>query len=446
MMFVSYSRSDLEITQSVVESLMMAGIECWIDESNIPMGQAFVEQLGQILRKADCFLLIDTPASRSSYWVRRELMASFRYRRSGRYHSILRLYSPNCKNTESTNWDLSLPLDQQAPDEISKFLTARNINQRLPITDDQLGNFSILNNAGLGQPSNWNGRQEELLALDEWWFGSSPGVWLHGLGGSGKSGLIQTWITALSSFGYQEVISASVLYFAGSQIDLPVVQHEIRAWKSSKSTPSRLLILDGYDEAHNLQNIEKFLSDVIYLGARVLVTSRSSVPQEFANAFTTLSLANLTRRDSIAMMDQFGITGPESEELAAELGDHPLALLLLSRSFVSRDTTVSEVLKELRLVRGDISAHSFPTSSFIRATINSSLRGLTPDVRSLLESLCQNAEGAVDPSKLSRSVIRELANAGLVQVDHLETPTQISIHPIVRNSINENQGTIMVKR
>src|SRR5436309_4079081 len=101
MIFISYSRSDIGYARGVVEALAAEGIECWLDESNIPVGEAFVERLGTALRNADCFWLVDTPASRSSYWVFRELLTSARYKREGKYHSTLRLYSSDCERTET---------------------------------------------------------------------------------------------------------------------------------------------------------------------------------------------------------------------------------------------------------------------------------------------------------------------------------------------------------
>ena len=53
MMFVSYSRSDIAATRALVEALVTDGVECWLDESNIPVGQAFVERSGTALSEAD---------------------------------------------------------------------------------------------------------------------------------------------------------------------------------------------------------------------------------------------------------------------------------------------------------------------------------------------------------------------------------------------------------
>jgi hypothetical protein len=440
MMFVSYSRSDIIATRAVVEALSMEGIECWFDQSNIPVGQAFVELLGTALRQADSFLLVDTPSSRSSYWVAREMQTSSRYRREGRYHSNVRVYSPDCEQANATTWDASMFLSPSAPTHIAKFLAGRHTARLSPDLGGELGSVSIINSTGLGQPSNWTGRQDELRALDAWWFGSLPGAWLNGLGGSGKSGLLQTWITALFYFGYGDPVSASVLYLRGSEVEVTETQCTLNTWEPRVAS-TRLLVVDGHDEARSTPDVEKILAQAIHLGARVLVTSRTTVPPPLSMYFISLHLGGMTRRDSVAILNQFGVTGPESEELAAELGDHPLALLLLSRSLVNGNKSAVDALIDLRGILGDGSAGRFDASRSIRVLIRDSVRGLSSDAKVLLETLCRTAEverpGSADPA------IRELASAGLVQVDHLETPSRVSIHPLVREHMNQEQSATL---
>jgi hypothetical protein len=440
MIFISYSRSDIVHTRVVVEALAAEGVESWLDESNIPVGQAFVERLGTALRNADCFLLVDTPASRSSSWVFRELLTSARYKREGKYHSALRLYSADCERTEAANWDISVPIDQLVPRQIAEFLLARRAVHDKLNRDNESEGVLLTNATGLGQPSYWTGRQEELRALDDWWFGSSPGVWLSGLGGSGKSGLLQTWVTALSHLGYGESVSAEVAYFRGSEIDATRVDHAFRTGESKDPSSRKLLLVDGHDEARSTHDVEDVVREALHWGTRVLVTSRSAVPQWLSRYFISLDLATMTRRDSVAVLNQFGITGPESNQLASELGDHPLAILVLSRSLAAGKTTASEALADLRSARSERSAGSAYTAQSLRATLSRSVQGLTSDARSLLETLSQNPEDATAPPRVKRPAIRELVSAGLVQVDHFERPRQLSVHPLVRKFVCEERG------
>jgi len=438
MIFVSYSRSDIADARALVESLSASDVECWLDESNIPVGQAFVERLGNALLGADGFLLLDTPASRSSYWVSRELLTSSRYRRSGRYQTALRLYSSDCEHTNATNWDASLPLDQQAHEHVAKFLSVRRTTRDVPDPEVEFRDVSIKCEAGLGQPSNWTGRQDDLRSLDQWWFGSTAGVWLCGLGGAGKSGLLQTWVTALCCLGYDQAVSANVLYLGGKElVDVSDTRQTVSAWSSQTASPCKVLLLDGHDEVPSMANVDEILWEAIRSGIRVLVTSRDALPPSFGDYFTNLTLSSMTRRDSVAILSQFGVNRPEGERIAEELGNHPLALLIFSRSLASKNQTPSEALIELHHIREGGSTGDVGLSRMIRAVFSRSVRSLTADAMSLLNILCQNAEGGVGPLELARPSIRELATAGLVQVDHLDNPTQVSIHPMVRRFIDE---------
>ena len=441
MIFVSYSRTDIADTRALVESLSADGVECWLDESNIPVGQAFVERIGNALREADGFLLVDTPASRSSYWVSRELLTSSRYRRSGRYQTALRLYSSDCEHTKATNWDASLPFDQHAPEHVGKFLAIRRNIRGVSHHEVEFRNVSIQGSAGLGQPSYWLGRQEDLRCLDQWWFGPMAGLWLCGLGGSGKSGLLQTWVTALSYLGYDQAVSADVLYLSAREVvEVVEARQALSTWASHAASPCRLVLLDGDDEASSTADVEEILRDAFRLGIRTLVTSRRTLPQSLRQHFTSLTLTNMTRRDSIAILNQFGVTSPESDRVAEELGDHPLALLIFSRSLANKNQTASEALMDLHRIQEGDSTGDVVLSRMIRATFSNSVRSLSADARELLNMLCQNGERGVVPEP-ARASIRELASTGLVQVDHVDKPTQVSIHPMVRRLINaERQG------
>ncbi len=217
MLFISYSRADVRATKSLAEALLSKSIDSWRDESNIPVGQAFVAELGQALQRSHAFLLLDTPASRRSYWVSREVRTATRYRAEGRYHTLLRIYSAACEDGVESHWDASLPLDTRTCDRMVELLALRSTQRAARGASEDIWSVSIASN-GLGQPSNWSGRQDELRKLDDWWFQSHPGAWVQGLGGIGKSGLAQTWITALAYLGYEDRVNATVLYLPGREI------------------------------------------------------------------------------------------------------------------------------------------------------------------------------------------------------------------------------------
>jgi hypothetical protein len=427
--FISYSRLDLPNVRGVVEGLSAEGVEFWLDESNLPVGQAFVVQLGAALRKADCILLIDTPASRDSYWVSREVLTASRYRREGRYHSTLRLYSSNCEAADAANWDLSVPFDQHSISRIADFVRGRH---SVYDSSREPEEAVLVSDRELAQPSNWIGRQDELRALDTWWFGSCRGIWLCGLGGIGKSGLLQTWVTALSHLGYGEAVSVCAAYFMGRHVGVTDVHNAFLECESKH----RLLLLDGYDESRDAHQLDDALRESLHRGARVIVTSRRAVPQRLCEYFADIGVGAMTAQDVLALLSQVGITGPDSEELAAELDGHPLAIMILSGSLADGNKSASELLAALR---GELSEDSLRGQRSIRVALDKGLRFLTTDARSLLESLCLRPDDAALQPKLPE--LRELACAGFVNVDDFDAPRQISVHPLVRNFIlNRQEG------
>jgi hypothetical protein len=445
MLFISYSRDDVIGAKNLSDALLSKGVEFWLDEYNIPVGQAFVAQLGEALQRSDAFLLVDTPASRRSYWVSREIKTAIRYRREARYHALIRAYSPACEGGIGSLWDDSYPLDSDELVRFTEMLSVRSTPRRDAAVRDASSSVSIESN-GLGQPSNWSGRQDELRNLDEWWFGSTRMAWIQGLGGTGKSGLVQTWITALGYLGYDDPVNATVLHMSGREVvETDYAIGRLATWQTNAANDCKLFFLDGYDEAHSGANLEVLLQEALRLGFRAVVTSRSQAPSSFFETFQSIDLASMSRRDSTSMLSEFGIGATEGIEAASVLGDHPLALILFARYVASGKCTASEALRDLR------SPRPAELRSTLRASLAASVRALTPDANQLLGDLC----AAVDIGIVSLTdfrcqweppqpdSLRELARASLVQVDHLETPTTFAIHPLVRNFIREDHRGLL---
>lgn len=443
MLFVSYSRTDIGETSDFARALSRHGVECWIDESNIPVGQTFVAQLGEALQGSDAFLLVDTPASRSSYWVSREVKTAIRYRGEGRYHKVLRAYASPCEGGIGPNWDASFPLDTHAHERTAEILAGRSTQGEASAPRGPVSGVSIEGN-GLGQPSNWTGRQDELRHLDNWWFESTPGAWVQGLGGIGKSGLVQTWITALAYLGYEDPVTASVLHSPGREVvGVADAFDRLATWQTRVGNGCKLFFLDGYDEASSGTDMEALLQEAGRIGSRVIVTSRSEIPSSFLERFRTIDLSSMSRRDATAMLAEFGIAGSEAQAAASELGDHPLALMVFARYVASGKRTATEALEDVR-TRSVADLGSTPQAGrSVRATVAASVRALTSEARRLLRALSAATEGGVVSLADFRThaqwarpnEMQELARASLIQVDHLETPTSISIHPLVRTFI-----------
>ena len=441
MIFVSYSRSDINQIRPFADLLSQEHVDYWIDESNIPVGQAFVENLGNALRKADSFVLVDTTASRLSYWVWREIQTASRYRRYGRFHTMLRIYSPGCEASDLSNWDTSIPFNEHSHSCIAKFVAGRRMSSQLKNHDETFPCVAVHGETGLGQPSNWIGRHDELRDLDEWWFGSSLGVWLAGLGGIGKSGLLQTWVTSLSYFGYRKNTAVSAFYLSGRDIhDLEETHTRLMVWISKNTTQKKLLLVDGHDESPQPENVDKLLRYAIHSGIKTIVTSRAMCTESLTKDFVNINFKGMSRKDSLSMLDQHFGSSPANNEIATELDDHPLALTMFSRSVITKDQRPEKALENLRRIKIDDPTTTPDHLQSIRASICESVGNLTPDARTLLERIVQSEGTKFEQSDLMNPLLQDLTGAALIQVDHLDSPTQLSIHPLVRSFINDNRS------
>jgi hypothetical protein len=270
---------------------------------------------------------------------------------------------------------------------------------------------------------------------------------VQGLGGIGKSGLVQTWITALAYLGYEDPVTASVLHRPGREfVEVVDAIAKLATWQTSVGHGCKLFFLDGFDEASSGANMEVLLKEAERIGSRIIVTSRSERPSSLLERFRSIDLSSMSRRDATAVLAEFGIAGSEAQAAASELGNHPLALMLFARYVASGKRTAAEALEDLR-TRSLAELGSAPQAGqSIRATVAASVKALTSEARRLLRALCAAPEGGFVSVADFRThaqwarpdELRELARASLIQVDHLETPTTISIHPLVRHFISED--------
>ena len=73
MIFISYSWIDAEIVHHLKRQLTYVGRDVWIDFENLDLDAPLEDQIRQALHESSHVLLLDSPNSRSSKWVRREL-------------------------------------------------------------------------------------------------------------------------------------------------------------------------------------------------------------------------------------------------------------------------------------------------------------------------------------------------------------------------------------
>jgi hypothetical protein len=71
--YLSYSHMDSEFARKLTADLRTAGVRVWVDESELKIGDAFVEKMQKGIDEADYLAVLISPNSVNSTWVRREL-------------------------------------------------------------------------------------------------------------------------------------------------------------------------------------------------------------------------------------------------------------------------------------------------------------------------------------------------------------------------------------
>ncbi len=80
--FISYSRRDDKVMQRIVAFLRRQGIKVWVDnEKLIPGTPIWEEEIEKAIKGASAIVVVLSPDSKSSEWVRREISLADQYRK-----------------------------------------------------------------------------------------------------------------------------------------------------------------------------------------------------------------------------------------------------------------------------------------------------------------------------------------------------------------------------
>jgi hypothetical protein len=121
--FISYSQADQAIAKDLVSLLAAAGVRAWDAESELTPGDNWAMRIGQALEESDAMIVLLSPDSVKSEWVRREIeyaLSSPNYRD--------RLIPVIVRPTRKIPWilrDLSLVDLHADPDEGKKLVVSR---------------------------------------------------------------------------------------------------------------------------------------------------------------------------------------------------------------------------------------------------------------------------------------------------------------------------------
>lgn len=72
--FLSHSSLDRSFADSIAETLRNHGIPVWYSRTNILGAQQWQDEIGEALMRCDWFVILLSPNSVTSTWVKRELM------------------------------------------------------------------------------------------------------------------------------------------------------------------------------------------------------------------------------------------------------------------------------------------------------------------------------------------------------------------------------------
>ena len=72
--FLSYSSLDREFAEKIAELLWRHGVPVWHGPSSIRGAQQWHDEIGDALERCDWFVILVSPNSMKSKWVRRELL------------------------------------------------------------------------------------------------------------------------------------------------------------------------------------------------------------------------------------------------------------------------------------------------------------------------------------------------------------------------------------
>jgi hypothetical protein len=103
--FLSHSSQDGQFAADLAGVIRRHGIPVWYSQTNILGAQQWQDEIGAALLRCDWFVLVLSPNSASSMWVKRELSYALQQNRfENRIVPIV--YQPS--NFEQLSWTLSL--------------------------------------------------------------------------------------------------------------------------------------------------------------------------------------------------------------------------------------------------------------------------------------------------------------------------------------------------
>ncbi len=101
--FLSHSSDNKDVTEKIASTLRNHNIPVWYSDTNIKGAQQWHDEIGKALRRCDWFMLLLSPSSVNSRWVKMEL--GYALNHSQYDERILPVLLEDC-DVESLSWTL----------------------------------------------------------------------------------------------------------------------------------------------------------------------------------------------------------------------------------------------------------------------------------------------------------------------------------------------------
>ena len=347
MIFISHTHRDLEFAKEIERLLSLKGYSVWLDNRKIPVGEEFVIAISEALFSSNIFLLIDSGYARSSYWVGREKATASRLRKNGMLVSTVGLLVEQDLPKDSFRLDHVLSKKSILHKELYEIIEYSSTQHTLKHGDNH--KVDIYYAHPYARHNNWIGYSDAMRMIDKWWHSRKLGLWISGLGGIGKTSLINTWLISLMKLGYEEPQNVSVMFWSfyeNSSSDLAIAS--IRTWLEETKSIAKLVVIDGMERVEQDGTITEIVRTTLdtHKRIKVIVSSRNLLPKFLKPQFGQLLISGLTHQEAQILFERVGAEASLAFEISQKLNGHPLATRL-AMGLITKGENPKEILRLL---------------------------------------------------------------------------------------------------
>jgi hypothetical protein len=133
-LFLSHSSQDKFFARKLAEVLESRGVEVWIDEAELKVGDSLLQRISEAIGKTDFFGIILSHSSVSSSWIQKELQIAMKDEIDGKKIRVLPILLEKCEMPvflkDKQYADFTNPADFR--NSLFQLLSAMGIVKRIP--------------------------------------------------------------------------------------------------------------------------------------------------------------------------------------------------------------------------------------------------------------------------------------------------------------------------